>query len=98
MDVVSKRDLATSALLLTIVVSTILIFSKTLEGAAAWANIIALPVAIVGVILTLRGPGSARTDHAAQDSGTHAATQIGIAGRDQINVGRDFNGQKRDGR
>ncbi|WP_213454676.1 hypothetical protein [Rhizomonospora bruguierae] len=104
-----KRLWITSALLLIIAVALIMIFSGSLGGAAAWANIIALPVAIIGVILTLRGkadaqPGPSRQDHnapgrsAPPTSGTHGVTQIGFAQGDQINVGRDYYGQRPDGR
>ncbi len=54
MDVVPKRHRTISVLFLIIIVSLIMIVSGSLNGAAAWANILALPVAIVGVIATFR--------------------------------------------
>ncbi|WP_161952542.1 hypothetical protein [Actinoplanes sp. TFC3] len=49
-----KRHRTISVLFLIIIVSLIMIVSGSLNGAAAWANILALPVAIVGVIATFR--------------------------------------------
>jgi hypothetical protein len=108
-SVVPKRLWTTTALLLIVIVSLIMIFSGSLGGAAAWANIIALPVAIVGVILTLRGPNEAQPGLSAQDrnapgrsvspdSGTSGLTQIGFAQHYQINVGRDYYGPNPDSR
>jgi hypothetical protein len=70
MEVVPKRLWSASALFLISIVSPIMIFSGSLDGATAWANIIALPVAIVGVILTLCGPSDARLGLSAQDRNT----------------------------
>ncbi|WP_213457407.1 hypothetical protein, partial [Rhizomonospora bruguierae] len=55
MDVMPKRLWTAPALVLIIIASLIMIFSGSLDGAAAWANIIALPVATIGTYLTLRG-------------------------------------------
>ncbi|MFG2061077.1 hypothetical protein ACGFIK_06615 [Micromonospora sp. NPDC048871] len=104
-----KRLWTISALFLIIIASLVMIFSGSLDGAAAWANIIALPVAITGVTLTLRGLSDVRAGSRAQDrntlgrpmspaSGAHGNTQIGFAQRDQINVGRDYYGSRSDGR
>ena len=109
MDVVPKRLWTTFALVAISIVSLIMIFSGSLDGAAAWANIIALPVAILGVFLTLRGSGDEQPDRSAKDRNSssgapppepvgHGVTQIGFAGRDQINVARDYYGQNPNGR
>jgi hypothetical protein len=101
MDVVPKRHLTASALFLMIAVSLIMIFSGSLDGAAAWANIIALPIAIIGVILTLRGTaGSAPSPDARErDTSPHtvvpdgsrpAVSQFGFGGERQINVAGDY--------
>lgn len=110
MDVVPKRLWTASALFAIIVVSLIMIFSGSLDGAAAWANIIALPVAIVGVVLTIRGPSDRQSP--ADDQGGTASpklveprgssptvSQVGI-GKHQYNIAGDFiaRGEKRDGK
>jgi hypothetical protein len=99
MDVVPKRSWTISALFLIIIASLIMIFSGSLDGAAAWANIIALPVAIVGVILTLRGavPASGIQNQGepdgriAPDSGAPVVHQTGYTAKgDVIQVARDY--------
>jgi hypothetical protein len=80
MAVVPKRIRIAAALLLIIVVSLVMILSGSLDGAAAWANIIALPVAIVGLVVAGRP----------QDRHSPAVHQTGVAGRDQFNVAGDF--------
>jgi hypothetical protein len=101
MDVVPKRQRNISALFLIIIVSLIMIVSGSLNGAAAWANIIALPVAIIGVIATLCAPSGERVEPTREDGNLSAASpqrntnqpavnQIGFAQRDQINVAHDY--------
>jgi hypothetical protein len=101
MDVVPKRRWTISLLFLIIIVSLIMIFSGSLDGAAAWANILALPVAIIGVILTLRTAGGdrvmpSRNEHSPpavssqHGSGRPSVNQIGFANRDQINVAHEY--------
>ncbi|MGN9812550.1 hypothetical protein ACTMSW_24745 [Micromonospora sp. BQ11] len=101
MDVVPKRQLTACALLLMIVVSLVMIFSGSLDGAAAWANIIALPVAIAGVILTIRSASGSVSSSSAQDrdslsgpakSGraSPVVNQVGFSGGRQANVAGDY--------
>jgi len=89
--------------------SVVMILGESLDGAAAWANILALPVAIAGVILTLRKLDGEQVESGAQDreapgqsmsleSDVRRVAQIGFAGRDQINVGRDYHAPRSDGR
>ncbi|MET8042449.1 hypothetical protein ABZU25_16505 [Micromonospora sp. NPDC005215] len=97
----SKRQMIACALLLMIVVSLVMIFSGSLDGAAAWANIIALPVAIVGMILTIRsGSGSASSSGAQhRDSlsgpaksgrASPVVNQAGFSSGRQANVAGDY--------
>jgi hypothetical protein len=99
MDVVPKRLWTASALILLAVTSLIMAFSGSLDGAAAWANILALPVAIIGVYLTLRGPapvaGKRDEDGAdgriASAGGSPAVTQTGYTtSGDVIQVAGDY--------
>jgi hypothetical protein len=99
MDVVPKRLWTASVLLLIIIASLIMIFSGSLDGAAAWANIIALPVATIGMYLTLRGsrPVSDSQDQhgvgggGASAGGVPVVNQNGYASNgDVIQVARDY--------
>lgn len=99
MDVVPKRLWTASALLLIIIASLIMIFSGSLDGAAAWANIIALPVATIGTYLTLRGsaPVSDSQDQngvdsrGASDGGVPVVNQNAYTSNgDVIQVARDY--------
>ncbi|MEU1749029.1 MULTISPECIES: hypothetical protein [Micromonospora] len=98
MDVVPKRHLTAGALCLLIIVSLVMIFSGSLDGAAAWANIIALPVAIIGVVLTTRSASNSAPSSGAQDrdvpsSPTKPAptvNQIGFGGQRQVNVAGNY--------
>lgn len=101
MDVVSKRQLTVCALMLMIVFSLVMISSGSLDGAAAWANIIALPVAITGVILTIRSTSGSPSTPGAQDRGTSSGpaksgrdspvvNQVGFSGGRQANVAGDY--------
>ena len=78
-----------------------MIVSGSLNGAAAWANILALPVAIVGVIATFRAPSFERVGSTREDgnpaaslpqrnASQSAVNQSGIAQRYQINVAHDY--------
>ncbi|MBO3737989.1 hypothetical protein [Actinoplanes flavus] len=100
MDVVPKRLYVASALILIIVASLVMALSGSLDGAAAWANIMALPVAIMGVILVLRGSGGAGQGAKIQDphqpgdvvqsGGTGpVVNQIGF-GQNQYNIAGNF--------
>src|SRR5689334_10565348 len=100
MDVVPKRLSTATVLIVIVFASLIMAFSGSLDGAAAWANIIALPVAIIGTYLTLRG--SARFSdlqdqkqaerRAASGGDVPAVTQTGYtANGDVIQVARDYN-------
>jgi hypothetical protein len=100
MDVVPNRIWTASALILIIVVSLIMALSGSLDGAAAWANIIALPVAIIGAYLALRDSGrtsdlqdqSQADGRAASGSGAAAVSQVGYtANGDVIQVAGDYN-------
>jgi hypothetical protein len=99
MDVVPKRPWIVLALVAIACVSLIMMFSGSLDGAAAWANIIALPVAIAGVYLTLRGSvpaagsqgqesdgGGVASNSAASVVNQHGYTSSG----DVIQVARDY--------
>ncbi|MFG1652482.1 hypothetical protein ACGFIE_21390 [Micromonospora sp. NPDC049275] len=97
----SKRQMIACALLLMIVVSLVMIFSGSLDGAAAWANIIALPVAIVGMILTIRSASGSASSSGAQhrDSlsgpaksgrASSVVNQVGFSGGRQANVAGDY--------
>ncbi|MFE9187782.1 hypothetical protein ACFYMB_31125 [Micromonospora haikouensis] len=101
MDVVPKRQLTACALFLMIVVSLVMIFSGSLEGAAAWANIIALPVAIAGVTLTMRSASGSASSSGAQDRDSSSGpaepdrvgpviNQVGFSGGRQANVAGDY--------
>src|SRR5690349_1643758 len=101
MDVVPKRRTTTAALFLIIIVSLIMIISGSLEGAAAWANIIALPVAIISLVLMLRpvsgstpatnGRGREPTSGPETPSGAAPAVQqIGFGGVRQANVAGNY--------
>ncbi|MFE9693710.1 hypothetical protein [Micromonospora sp. NPDC005806] len=109
MDVVPKRHLTACALFLMIVVSLIMIFSGSLNGAAAWANIIALPVAIIGVILTIRSAGGSVPSPGDRDrdipSGpakpgrdSPVVNQVGFSGGRQANVAGNYFERGRDDR
>lgn len=98
MEVVPKRHLVISALLSIVIMSLVMIFSGSLGGAAAWANVLALPVAITGVIITLRRavPGSGTHDQndadgAARHSVGPIVHQSGYTAKgDVIQVARDY--------
>lgn len=95
MDVVPNRRWTTPALCLIIAVSLIMIFSGNLDGAAAWANIIALPVAIIGLTFTLRGAFSAERGQSragdGPNGGAPVVNQTGYALKgDQVNVAGDY--------
>ncbi|MFI6132790.1 hypothetical protein [Micromonospora sp. NPDC051141] len=101
MDVVPKRHLTAGALCLLIIASLVMIFSGSLDGAAAWANIIALPVAIIGVILTIRSASNSAPWSGAQDRDgpsspkkpardSPTVNQIGIGGERQVNVAGNY--------
>ena len=101
MVVVPKRPWILYALIPIIVVSLIMALSGSLNGAAAWANIIALPVAIIGVTLAMRRPSRSRPETAARDwnepagqagpGGTaRVVNQFGFPQRDNINVAGDY--------
>ena len=105
MDVVPKRLWIASALILLVVALLIMAFSGGLDGAAAWANILALPVAIIGVYLTLRGPASVagRRDDDGADGriaspdGSPAVTQTGYTTNgDVIQVAGNYVRGRRD--
>ncbi|MBE1492391.1 hypothetical protein [Plantactinospora soyae] len=94
-----KRLWTASALVLIITSSVIMIFSGSLDGAAAWANIIALPVAAAGTYLTLRR--SSRVSESRDQDGVNgrgasagggpAMNQNGYTSYgDVIQVGRDY--------
>lgn len=105
MDVVPKRLWTASVLALIVVASLIMILSGSLDGAAAWANILALPVAIIGVYLALKGSspdaGQPATGTgkggAASGSGSRVVTQTGnTTNGDVIQVAGDYNRGQRD--
>ena len=109
MEVVPKRHLTTAGLVLIIIVSLIMIFSGSLDGAAAWANIIALPVAIIGVILTLRATGGPTPSAGARDrdmssgpavpgGGAPVVHQVGFGGERQANIAGNYIERGRDDR
>jgi hypothetical protein len=96
MDVVPKRPWTAIALVVIACASLIMALSGSLDGAAAWANIIALPVAIAGVYLTLRGSafGAGSQEHGDGVASRGAAPVVNQHGYtsngDVIQVARDF--------
>lgn len=96
-----RRPLITAMLLLIIIVSLVMVISGSLNGAAAWANIIALPVAIISMILTLGGVShrtpvtKSRSRNPAgkleiQDGEAASVNQIGFGGVRQANVAGNY--------
>jgi hypothetical protein len=76
-DTVPNRRWTVPTLFLIIIASVIMITSGSLSGAAAWANIFALPVAILGLIIALRGTGSSRhTQSDPDDTSSHAGRVV----------------------
>ncbi|MGC4808219.1 hypothetical protein [Micromonospora sp. DT233] len=98
---VPKRRLTAFALCLLIIVSLVMIFSGSLDGAAAWANIIALPVAMIGVALTIGSASKSASSSGAQDRDTPSSpakpdrdspivNQFGFGGERQANVAGNY--------
>ena len=78
-----------------VVAVAIFLYGRGLDHAAAWANILALPVGLIGLGLAALGlVPRARTDDTGPDRAPSppapvsetSRKQIGFAGRDQFNV------------
>ena len=87
MDVVPKRHLAAAALVLIMLVSIVMVISGSLDGAAAWANIIALPVAIISLALMLRNEGSLPPVQGEQDRDRATDRAPGVTQNGYTNTG-----------
>lgn len=76
------------------VASGIFLLGQALDAAAAWANILALPIGLMGLAIAVWGlvrreGVEARPERAGARpvaTGGGAPVQIGIAGRDQLNI------------
>jgi hypothetical protein len=93
-----RRVLTTAAVMILLATSSVILGwflgSQDLNGAAAWSNILALPVGIIGLGVGVIGLRQQRQDSAPTAhvppidpfSGSGAIVQQGHAGRDQFNV------------